>query len=192
MFGWVFSAQAWHWVRGADRYEKAARRVGAGRNARRVLEHRPRPPGTVQDRQRRGLSTTRAGAHRLDRRSVEAGSTPRRRSIVCGAFEPMDERTVTWRTSYTSAEWMRSATHKLTATECSPTKRETCLHSEIGATHRCARRTVTGRLRHAHLSRETPVDSLAEDEPAAVLGLDRHRLGHRAVFDVDRHAVVAG
>src|SRR5258706_12983668 len=32
---------------------------------------------------------------------------------------------------------------------------------------------------------------LAQDEPASVLGLDRHRLGHRALLDVDRHALGA-
>src|SRR5690242_17254374 len=54
-----------------------------------------------------------------------------------------------------------------------------------------------GRDRVGHvaggLARPLERDALvaAQHEPAAVLGLDRHRLGHQPVVDVDDHAVVA-
>src|SRR6185503_63678 len=59
-------------------------------------------------------------------------------SAVCGEFEPMVERIVTWRTSYTSAEWMRLlGTHS--GHRMLPDDVHTRLHTEGGAL-RAARR----------------------------------------------------
>ena len=53
-------------------------------------------------------------------------------SAACGKFEPMVERKVTWRTSYTSAEWMRLlGTHS--GHRMLPDDVRTRLHAEIGA-----------------------------------------------------------
>ena len=86
---------------------KGRRGTGARRHARAVLERRARAPGAVQDRQRRGVRTARARPHRLGRRQVDRARSLVGDAAACGAFEPMVERKITWRTSYTSAEWMR-------------------------------------------------------------------------------------
>ena len=53
-------------------------------------------------------------------------------AAACGAFEPMVERKITWRTSYTSAEWMRllgtHSDHRML-----PDDVRTRLHTEVGA-----------------------------------------------------------
>ena len=64
----------------------------------------------------------------------------------------------------------------------------------LGATGAQRRDALSGMSSHAPASATAALgrpDPLVapQHEPASVLGLDRHRLGHRALVDVDHHAV---
>jgi hypothetical protein len=130
-FRLVFAAQAWHWVHGADRYEKAAVALEPGGTLAlfwNVGRAHPEPFKTDNDAVYKRVApdlTDSAG----DKWTAEVlvGDV-----AECGAFKPMVERTVTWRTSYTSAEWTRllgtHSNHRML-----PDDVRTQLHTEVGA-----------------------------------------------------------
>jgi SAM-dependent methyltransferase len=131
-FRLVFAAQAWHWVYGEDRYDKAAEALEPGGtialfwNSGRA---HPEPYKTDNDAVYRRLAPDLTDAIG-DRWTPEllVGD-----AAVCGEFEPMVEHKVTWRTSYTSAEWIQLlGTHS--GHRMLPDDVRTRLHSEIGAT----------------------------------------------------------
>jgi SAM-dependent methyltransferase len=131
-FRLVFAAQAWHWVQGEDRYEKAARALAPGGTIAlfwNVGRPHPEPFKTDNDAAYERLApdlTDSVG----DKWTAEVLVGD---AAACGEFEPMVERTVTWRTSYTSAEWMRLlGTHS--GHRMLPDDARTRLHSEVGAT----------------------------------------------------------
>ena len=130
-FRLVFAAQAWHWVRGPDRYEKAAAALERGGTIAvfwNVGRAHPEPFKSDNDAvyQRVAPELTDSVGDQWER-EVLVGD-----SAACGLFEPMVERIVTWRTSYTSAEWMRLlGTHS--GHRMLPVDVRTRLHTEVGA-----------------------------------------------------------
>jgi hypothetical protein len=130
-FRLVFAAQAWHWVHGADRYEKVAEALTPGGTLAlfwNVGRAHPEPFKTDNDAAYAGLApelTDSVGDQW--NREVLVGD-----SAACGKFEPMVERIVTWRTSYTSAEWTRLlGTHS--GHRMLPDDVRARLHTEVGA-----------------------------------------------------------
>jgi SAM-dependent methyltransferase len=130
-FRLVFAAQSWHWVRGADRYEKAAEALMAGGtialfwNAGRA---HPEPFKTANEAiyQRLAPELTDSIGDRWTTEVLVGGFAE------CGAFAPVVERKVRWRTSYTSAEWTRLLeTHS--GHRMLPDATRTQLHTEVGA-----------------------------------------------------------
>jgi hypothetical protein len=130
-FRLVFAAQAWHWVHGTDRYEKAAEALERGGTIAlfwNVGRAHPEPFKTDNDAvyQRVAPELTDSVGDQWNR-EVLVGD-----SAACGKFEPMVERVVTWLTSYTSAEWMRLlGTHS--GHRMLPHDVRTRLHREVGA-----------------------------------------------------------
>ncbi len=131
-FRLVFAAQSWHWVHGADRYEKAAEALAPGGtialfwNAGRA---HPEPFKTDNDAvyQRLAPELSDSVGERWQPEVLVGDSD------ACGAFEPMVERKVAWRTSYTSGEWIRLLeTHS--GHRMLPVDARARLHGEIGAT----------------------------------------------------------
>ena len=129
-FRLAFAAQAWHWVRGADRYDTVARALEPGGTIAvfwNIGRAHPEPFKTDNDAAYQQLApelTDSIGDQW--RAEVLVGD-----AAACGAFEPMVERKVTWRTSYTSAEWMRLlGTHS--GHRMLPDDVRTRLHTEIG------------------------------------------------------------
>jgi SAM-dependent methyltransferase len=130
-FQLVFAAQAWHWVHGPDRYDKVAHALTSGGTLAlfwNVGRAHPEPFKTDND-----AAYARLAPELTDsvgdqwNREVLVGD-----SAACGKFEPMVERIVTWRTSYTSAEWMRLlGTHS--GHRMLPDDVRTRLHTEVGA-----------------------------------------------------------
>jgi SAM-dependent methyltransferase len=130
-FQLVFAAQSWHWVQGADRYEKAAAALVPGGtialfwNAGRA---HPEPFKSENEAAYRRIApqlTDSIGDQWNP--EVLVGSI-----AECGDFDPMVTRKVTWQTSYTSAEWTRLLeTHS--GHRMLPADIRTQLHSEIGA-----------------------------------------------------------
>jgi SAM-dependent methyltransferase len=130
-FPLVFAAQSWHWVQGADRYEKAADALVPGGtialfwNAGRA---HPEPFKTANDAvyQRLAPALTDSIGDKWTPEVLVGGIAE------CGAFQPMVERKVTWRTSYTSGEWKRLLeTHS--GHRMLPVETRTQLHDEIGS-----------------------------------------------------------
>jgi len=130
-FRLVFAAQAWHWVRGTDRYDKVAEALTSGGTLAlfwNIGRSHPEPFKTDND----------AVYHRLAPELTDSVGFQWNRDVLvgdsaaCGKFEPMVERIVTWRTSYTSAEWVRllgtHSDHRML-----PDDVRTRLHTEIGA-----------------------------------------------------------
>jgi SAM-dependent methyltransferase len=131
-FRLVFAAQAWHWVHGADRYEKAAAALEPGGTIAlfwNMGRAHPEPFKTDNDALYRRLApelTDSIGDQWKP--EVLLGD-----AAACGEFEPMIERKITWRTSYTSTEWMRLlGTHS--GHRMLPDGVRTRLHRAIGAT----------------------------------------------------------
>jgi SAM-dependent methyltransferase len=130
-FRLVFAAQAWHWVHGSDRYDKVAQALSPGGTIAlfwNVGRAHPEPFKTDND-----AAYARIAPELTDsvgdqwNREVLVGD-----SAACGKFEPMVERIVKWRTSYTSAEWMRLlGTHS--GHRMLPDDVRTRLHTEVGA-----------------------------------------------------------
>jgi trans-aconitate methyltransferase len=130
-FRLVFAAQAWHWVHGADRYEKAAEALEPGGTLAvfwNIGRAHPEPFKTDNDAVYARLAPELTN-------SVTHGWRPEMLLddvAACGAFEPMVERKLTWRTSYTSAEWTRllgtHSDHRML-----PDDVRTQLHAEVGA-----------------------------------------------------------
>jgi hypothetical protein len=130
-FRLVFAAQAWHWVRGSDRYDRVAGALTPGGTIAlfwNVGRAHPEPFKTDNDA---------AYARLAPEMTNSAGDEWTREALLgdvaaCGAFEPMIERKITWRTSYTSAEWMRllgtHSNHRMLSDDV-----RTRLHTEIGA-----------------------------------------------------------
>jgi len=105
-FRLVFAAQAWHWVHGADRYDRVAGALTPGGTIAlfwNVGRAHPEPFKTDNDAvyARLAPEMTNSAGDEWTREALLGDAA------ACGAFEPMVERKVTWRTSYTSAEWMR-------------------------------------------------------------------------------------
>jgi SAM-dependent methyltransferase len=130
-FRLVFAAQAWHWVYGEDRYDKAAEALEPGGTIALFWNSgrsHPEPFKTDNDAvyQRLAPELTDAIGDKWQPELLVGDSA------ACGAFEPMVERKVTWRTSYTSAEWIHLlATHS--GHRMLPEAVRTRLHAEIGA-----------------------------------------------------------
>jgi hypothetical protein len=130
-FRLVFAAQAWHWVQAADRYEKAADALEAGGTIAlfwNVGRAHPEPFKTDNDAVYERLAPELTN-------SITHGWRPEMLLddvAECGAFEPMVERKLTWRTSYTSGEWTRllgtHSDHRML-----PDDVRTQLHTEVGA-----------------------------------------------------------
>lgn len=129
-FRLVFAAQAWHWVHGADRYDKAAEALEPGGTIAvfwNMGRAHPEPFKADNDAVYQRLApelTDSAGKWTAEEALVSE-------IAACGAFEPLVARKITWRTSYTSAEWMRMlgthSNHRML-----PDDVRTRLHSEIG------------------------------------------------------------
>ena len=130
-FRLVFAAQAWHWVHGADRYEKVAQALEPGGTLAVFWNvGRPHPEPFKSDNdatyERLAPELTDSAGHKWNRDVLLGDST------ACGVFEPMVERILTWRTSYTSTEWMRLlGTHS--GHRMLPDDVRTRLHAEVGA-----------------------------------------------------------
>jgi SAM-dependent methyltransferase len=130
-FRLVFAAQAWHWVHGADRYDKVAEALTSGGTLAlfwNVGRPHPEPFKTDNDAvyARLAPELTDSVGDQWNR-DVLVGD-----SAACGKFELMVERKVTWRTSYTSKEWMRLlGTHS--GHRMLPDDVRTQLHAEVGA-----------------------------------------------------------
>lgn len=130
-FALVFAAQAWHWVPGSDRYEKVAQALSPGGTVAlfwNVGRAHPEPFKTDNDE-----AYARLAPELTD--SIGDRWTPEvlvGDFAACGAFEPMVQRKITWRTSYTSTEWTRLlGTHS--GHRMLPDDVRTRLHTEIGA-----------------------------------------------------------
>jgi SAM-dependent methyltransferase len=102
-FRLVYAAQAWHWVHGEDRYERVAAALAPG--------------GTAAFFWNKGREWT--GALGADNDAAYAEHAPnlanqqwvldwvRDGLAACVAFEPPEQRTVTWSRSYTRDEWLQ-------------------------------------------------------------------------------------
>jgi hypothetical protein len=130
-FRLVFAAQAWHWVQGADRYDRVAEALEPGGTLAlfwNMGRAHPEPFKTDND----------AAYERLAPEMIDSAGDKWTAEVLlgdiaaCGAFEPMVEHKMTWRTSYTSGEWMRllgtHSNHRML-----PDDTRTRLHTEIGA-----------------------------------------------------------
>jgi SAM-dependent methyltransferase len=109
-FRLVCAAQAWHWVGGEDRCARVARALAPGGTVALFWNHarpHPEPFKTDNDAVYARLAphmSSSIGAWTADWLVAEFAG--------CGAFSPVEQRTVTWEGSYTSAEWRRLlATH---------------------------------------------------------------------------------
>lgn len=131
-FRLVFAAQAWHWVYGADRYEKAAEALAPGGTIAvfwNIGRAHPEPFKTDNDAVYKRLAPELTDSIGNQwKPEVLVGD-----AAACAALEPVVERKVTWRTSYTSAEWTRllgtHSDHRML-----PEATRTRLHREIGTT----------------------------------------------------------
>jgi SAM-dependent methyltransferase len=126
-FALAYAAQAWHWVRGDDRYDRVA---GA-------LE----PGGTVAFFWNQGRDWT--GALGADNDAVYARLAPEMSNTqwqldwvsdgieACALLEPPTKRVVTWTQPYTRTEWERllgtHSDHRIL-----PDEQRTRLHSAVG------------------------------------------------------------
>ena len=104
-FRLVFAAQAWHWVHGADRFEKVAAALHPGGTVAmfwNIGRDHPEPFKTDNDALYDELVP---GFNR----AIGSRAKPDLlvRDFARAEFEPIVERKITWRTSYTSAEWIR-------------------------------------------------------------------------------------
>jgi SAM-dependent methyltransferase len=127
-FDLVYAAQSWHWVHGADRYERLAAAL--------------RPGGTV------ALFWNKGRPHpepfKADNDAAYARLAPEMQSssgeslewvgeglASCAAFEPPQRRVFTWECTYTRDEWLRLlATHS--DHRMLPEDRRARLHAAVG------------------------------------------------------------
>ncbi len=131
-FQLAFAAQAWHWVHGADRYQKVADALEPGGTLAlfwNVGRAHPEPFKTDNDAVYRRLAPALTDSVGNQwKPEVLIGD-----AAACDALEPVTEREITWHTSYTSAEWVRllgtHSDHRML-----PEAVRTRLHREIGAT----------------------------------------------------------
>jgi SAM-dependent methyltransferase len=126
-FRLVYAAQAWHWVRGDDRYERIAAAL--------------RPGGTVAFFWNKGRNWT--GALGADNDAVYARLAPEMSNMqwqldwvsegidACELLEPPTKRVVTWTQPYTRMEWERllgtHSDHRIL-----PDEQRARLHSAVG------------------------------------------------------------
>jgi SAM-dependent methyltransferase len=128
-FSLVYAAQAWHWIDGDDRYEKAAAALG--------------PHGVVAFFWNKGRDWE--GALRRDNDAMYERYAPEMTGSVgswnlewvaeqlasSGRFEPAVIRTFTWRRPYTSEQWVRMlgthSDHRIL-----PEAQRTQLHAAVG------------------------------------------------------------
>ena len=103
-FRLVFAAQAWHWVHGADRYDKAAIAVDPGGTLA-LFWNKPREwtgdLGAANDAaydEHAPALTSSVGRWELDRTLDEIAAS--------GAFRGASKRVITWTQSYTTSEWL--------------------------------------------------------------------------------------
>ena len=124
----VFAAQAWHWVKGDDRYNKLAAAIEPdGAVALFWNQGRPHPEPFVFDNdaayERFVPGFNAAIEHGLDwvREEIDAS----------GHFTPCAVHTFTWETNYTRAEWLAQlATNSNHRMIPEPTRTE--LHNAVG------------------------------------------------------------
>jgi SAM-dependent methyltransferase len=126
-FGLVYAAQAWHWVRGDDRYHRVAAAL--------------QPGGTVAFFWNKGRDWT--GALGADNDAVYARLAPEMSNAqwqldwvsdgieACALLEPPTKRVVTWTQLYTRREWERllgtHSDHRIL-----PDEQRTRLHTAVG------------------------------------------------------------
>jgi trans-aconitate methyltransferase len=125
----VYAAQAWHWVRGADRYEKAADALEPGGTLA-LFWNKPRAwtgaLGTENDAAYDKYApalTSSVGKWELDRTLDEIAAVD--------AFRGATKRVVTWTQTYTTSEWLTllgtHSDHRML-----PEAQRTLLHTEVG------------------------------------------------------------
>src|SRR5436190_503005 len=130
-FRLVFAAQAWHWVRAVDRYEKVAEALEPGGTIAlfwNIGREHPEPFKTDNDAVYARLAPELTNP-------ITHGWRPEMLLddvAACGAFEPMVESKLAWATSYSSAEWTRllgtHSDHRMLSAEV-----RTQLHTDVGA-----------------------------------------------------------
>jgi SAM-dependent methyltransferase len=130
-FRLIYAAQSWHWVQNADRYEKAAAALEPGGTLAlfwNVGRPHPEPFRTDNDAVYARLAPHLTSSVRERAASDQLVSD----AATGGPFEPLVERTFTWETAYSSAEWMRllqtHSDHRMLPVDV---RRE--LHAEVGA-----------------------------------------------------------
>jgi SAM-dependent methyltransferase len=104
-FRLVYAAQAWHWVHGADRYEKVAAALAPGGTFAliwNVGRDHPEPFKETIEQAYRKFAPDMVGGVELWRREQLLGEF-----ATCAAFEPVVEHTFTWECMYPTAEWVR-------------------------------------------------------------------------------------
>ena len=128
-FRLVYAAQAWHWVHGADRYEKAANALVPG-GILALFWNKPREwkgaLGAENDAAYRAYApalTGSVGKWELDRTLSEFTASDRFRGAM--------KRLITWKQNYTTAEWVTllgtHSDHRIL-----PEAQRTELHAAVG------------------------------------------------------------
>jgi hypothetical protein len=129
-FRLAFAAQAWHWVHGADRYERAATALEPGgtlalfwNKGREWTGALGTDNDAVYDEHAPHL-TSSVGRWELDRTIDEMARTAR--------FGEPTKRVITWEQRYTTAEWVSllgtHSDHRIL-----PEEQRTRLHAAVGA-----------------------------------------------------------
>ncbi len=103
-FALVYAAQAWHWVRGDDRYDRVADALAPGGTVA-LFWNKGRPwtgaLGDDNDATYAKIAPEMTGADHWDLDWVLEGLD------ACAALEAPTRRVVTWSRSYTRDEWVR-------------------------------------------------------------------------------------
>jgi SAM-dependent methyltransferase len=128
-FRLVYAAQAWHWIQGADRYEKVASLLASGGTVA-LFWNKGREWGgdlgtandAVYDEHAPQL-TSATGRWSLDRHLDELAAV--------AAFDRVTKHEITWEQRYTTAEWLTllgtHSDHRML-----PEEQRTRLHAAVG------------------------------------------------------------
>jgi SAM-dependent methyltransferase len=99
----VYAAQAWHWTKGDDRYDKLAAALEPGGSVALFWNQgRPHPEPFVVDND----AAYARYWPRLERREDPGLDWVRDELDACGHFTPCELHVFTWEISYTRAEWL--------------------------------------------------------------------------------------
>lgn len=99
----VYAAQAWHWVQGADRYQRAANALAPGGTLALFWNKGREWTGDL------GAANDAAYAKHAPHMTSSTGWTldwVADEIAACPALEPPAVRTITWTCTYTTAEWV--------------------------------------------------------------------------------------